>query len=515
MTQNAQETQPLLPGAQHATTQQPKTNSRRIAIAALALVAIGFIAYNVLGNKSVKLEDEITRPRLHAHLEAFSELAKKYNGSRSVTHGYRASVDYVVSQLEKHTDYDVREQEFVFPFFEKYADGALEFSGSTQHKLVSGKDFEPLRNSGNGSVKASLVPVSSGCAAADFFNFKKGAVALISREASELGTPEKCTYRNKLQNAVTAGAGGVLLYTTLPSAGPLLGGAPVEAKKLPIFGITHSVALYLLQRLSVDAEITVSLTSAVRFVALKTWNVIAETKAGRDDNVIVAGSHLDSVPAGAGINDDASGSSATLEVALALHRSGLSKKVVNKVRFAWWSAEELGLIGSTHYVDDLFKNDPEELKRIALNLNNDMIASPNGARFIYNGREAVDPKLRVPSGVIQSIFENYFDAKGLAHEPTEFDGRSDYGGFLKYGIPAGGLFTGAEVLKSEEQAKKFGGTPGVAFDPCYHLSCDTLKNVEGLGFDLFSDLAGSMGHIVQKLAFVKDLRGFLAGGKDI
>ncbi|KAI9346497.1 aminopeptidase Y [Obelidium mucronatum] len=515
------ETTPLLPTENHSAP-RPRCIARvfRAAIAAGAIVAVLVLVLSPF-SRDIKLDEEITRARLHSHLEAFSALAKKHNGSRSVTNGYRASVDYVVSQLKKHTDYRVTEQEFEFPFFEKYAPGSLEFSSSEAQssamgpKLVSGRDFEPFRNSGNGTIQnALLVPVALGCALSDFAKVTKGATVLLSREASELGSPEKCSYRDKVKNAALVGASAVLVYSSLPSAGAVQGTAPLEAKNIPVFGITHSIALFLLQKLAVHAELLVSLESAVRFVQLKTWNVLAETIGGDDENVVLAGSHLDSVPAGAGINDDASGSSATLQVALSLHATGLSKKVVNKVRFAWWSAEELGLIGSNHYVDDLAKNNPDELKRIALNLNNDMIASPNGARFIYNGREAVDPKLRGPSGVIQSIFENYFDSKGKAHEPTEFDGRSDYGGFLRHGIPAGGLFTGAEVLKTEEQWKKFGGTPGVAFDPCYHLSCDTLQNIEGLGMDLFVDLAGSMGHIVQKLAYVKDLRGFLSGAKE-
>ncbi|KAJ3281641.1 hypothetical protein HDU79_010593 [Rhizoclosmatium sp. JEL0117] len=508
------ETRPLL-GGTNATSQSSIFSKRNVSIAVIVTIAVA-VVYSLTNGpaKPVKLEDKITRQNLVAHLQDFSNIAAKYNGSRSVKDGYLASAAYIEERL-KQTDYEVTVQHFTFPYFEKYAPGSLQFSGSAGQNLVSGKDFEPFRNSGSGSVKDTPVQgVSGGCKTSDFATFTKGNVALIAREAPVGSAPESCIYREKIKNAYLAGASAVLVYSALPGEGPLAGGTPVEATSLPILGLSHAVALHVLQRLAVDHSLTVSLTSAVRFVDFKTVNVIADTKGGDANNVVVAGSHLDSVPAGPGINDDASGSSATLAVALALYKSGLSKNVVNKVRFAWWSAEELGLIGSNYYVDDLAKNNPDELKRIALNLNNDMIASPNGARFIYNGREAVDPKLRGPSGVIQTIFENYFDSKGLAHEPTEFDGRSDYGGFLRYGIPAGGLFTGAEVIKTEEQAKKFGGTAGIAFDPCYHEKCDTLENIQGLGISLFTELAGSMGHIVQKLAYVKDLRGFLAGGKE-
>ncbi|KAJ3072358.1 hypothetical protein HDU98_003771 [Podochytrium sp. JEL0797] len=515
MTENS----PLLPGsAQHSTTHK-RTLFTPLRIAT-ALTALLLTAWLVLPTSAPKdLASAITRKRLAHHLEAFSELAGKHNGSRSVgASGYLASVDYVLGQLKK-TDYDVTVQTFTFPFFEKYAPGRLEFAGGVEGSLVSGRDFEPLRGSGEGAVEnAEVQAVVSGCELTDFAEFTKGNVALVSREAVAPSTPadSPCSYRQKLKNAALSGASAIFLYTALPTVGtetPSGGGTPVEAKNLPVFGITHTVALYILQNLATDKHVTVSLESNVRYVNLETVNILAETKRGDPNNVIVAGSHLDSVPAGPGINDDASGSSATLEVALALHRTGLSKKVVNKVRFAWWSAEELGLIGSNYYVDNLNATDAGELERIALNLNNDMIASPNGVRFVYNGREAADEKLRGPSGVIQGIFEGYFDGKKLAHEPTEFDGRSDYGGFLRYGIPAGGLFTGAEVIKTEEQQRKFGGVAGDAFDPCYHLKCDTLENVQGLGMDLFVDLAGAMGHIVHKLAYVEDLRGFLGGKK--
>ncbi|KAJ3266108.1 hypothetical protein HDU77_002595 [Chytriomyces hyalinus] len=511
-----EESRPLL--RPHGDKKAPRCAYRRAWLPLLVLALVGGTVFLNLGGK-VDLAAEITPKRLSAHLEAFAKIAHANNGSRSVAggSGYLASVDFIYNTLKTNTDYVVSKQRFTFPLFMKNKPGYLRFSTESlaaffSEELVSGHDFEPLNKSGNGTVKSARVQaVPGGCNSADFASFEKGSVALISREAPALTPDEPCIYRAKISNALNAGASAVLLYTNLPTAGPVLGSNPPDAKDFPVFGITHAVALYVLQKLAIGTEkVTVSLESNVKYVDFETYNVIADTKSGNDNSIIVAGSHLDSVPAGPGINDDASGSSATLEVALALYRTGLSKNVKNKVRFAWWSAEELGLVGSTWYVDNLAKTNPEELKKIALNLNNDMIASPNGARFIYNGREAVNPDLRGPSGRIQSIFEDYFDSKGLAHETTPFDGRSDYGEFLKFGIPAGGLFTGAEQIKTEAQWKKFGGTPGIPYDPCYHLACDTLENIQGLGMELFSDLASSMGHIVQKLASLDDLRGYLS-----
>jgi Zn-dependent M28 family amino/carboxypeptidase len=71
--------------------------------------------------------------------------------------------------------------------------------------------------------------------------------------------------------------------------------------------------------------------------------------------------------------------------------------------------------------------------------------------------------------------------------PTAFDGRSDYGPFIEAGIPAGGLFTGAEDIKSAEEARLFGGTAGEAFDPCYHAACDDITNLNKTALDQMSD----------------------------
>ena len=149
----------------------------------------------------------------------------------------------------------------------------------------------------------------------------------------------------------------------------------------------------------------------------------------------------------------------------------------NQVRFAWWGAEESGLVGSTRYVDGL---STEEVAAIALYLNFDMIGSPNFVRFVYDGDDSdgvgAGP---APAGSaqIEKLFERFYDARGLAYEGTDFSGRSDYGPFIAMGIPAGGLFTGAEGIKTPEQAAIYGGTAGDAYDPCYHLACDTFDNV--------------------------------------
>jgi Zn-dependent M28 family amino/carboxypeptidase len=137
-------------------------------------------------------------------------------------------------------------------------------------------------------------------------------------------------------------------------------------------------------------------------------------------------------------------------------------------------------------VANLSKN---ELKEIALNLNFDMVGSPNFVRFVYDGDgSATGTKGPTGSGNIEQVFLDYFASQGLATEPTAFDGRSDYGPFIDRGIPAGGLFTGAEGIKTAAEAAVYGGTAGIAYDPCYHQACDTYPtNLNDTALDQMSD----------------------------
>jgi aminopeptidase Y len=214
-----------------------------------------------------------------------------------------------------------------------------------------------------------------------------------------------------------------------------------------------------------------------------TYNVLAESRDGDPNNVIMAGGHLDSVNAGPGINDNGSGSAALLEVAEQMAKV----KPRNKVRFAWWGAEESGLVGSTYYVNNL---SPDELAKVTLYLNFDMVGSPNHVFFIYDGDDS-DGVGSGPgpagSAQIEKVFERYFNQVGKPFKGTDFSGRSDYGPFIAAGIPSGGLFTGAEGIKTAEEAGIWGGTAGVAYDPCYHQACDTYANVNNEALDTNSD----------------------------
>ncbi|MGW3650184.1 M28 family metallopeptidase [Streptomyces sp. NPDC000878] len=204
------------------------------------------------------------------------------------------------------------------------------------------------------------------------------------------------------------------------------------------------------------------------------YNLIADWPGGDPEQVIMAGSHLDSVTSGAGINDNGSGSAAVLEIALAVSRA--QYQPTKHLRFAWWGAEELGLVGSRYYVTNL---SAANRARIDGYLNFDMIGSPNPGYFVYDD----DP-------TIEQTFKDYYATLGVPTEiETEGDGRSDHAPFKNVGVPVGGLFTGASNTKSAAQAAKWGGTSGQAFDRCYHSSCDTTANINDTALDRNSDAA--------------------------
>ena len=115
------------------------------------------------------------------------------------------------------------------------------------------------------------------------------------------------------------------------------------------------------------------------------------------------------------------------------------------------------------------------------------------------------------SDEIEQIFLDYFEDQGLANEPTAFDGRSDYGPFIEAGIPAGGLFTGAEEIKTPAQVALYGGTAGIPFDICYHQGCDDFFNLNKRGYEEMADAAA---HVLVTLAQAKTLPARQRSGRD-
>ncbi|MGA6165853.1 M28 family metallopeptidase [Amycolatopsis magusensis] len=406
---------------------------------------------------------------VNRHLIALQRIADQNGRTRAAsTPGYDKSADYVATKLEA-AGFTVTRQQFPFTYSETLAE-SLEVAGADVPIIVM--TYSPSTPVGGITAPLAVVPADAtpGCEASDYTGVT-GKIVLVSRGS--------CSFAQKQQAAAEAGAVGAIIYNN--TEGDLNGtlGDPADAK-IPTGGITQAAG----QTLAGQNGASVTLELRTIQEERTTSNVIAETKTGRKDNVVMAGAHLDSVPGGAGINDNGTGSAGLLETALQL---GGSPKVNNAVRFAWWGAEEFGLVGSDYYTSQLSF---EQQLDIALYLNFDMIGSPNAAYFAYDGDDSAGEGSGpgpYGSAQIEQQFVGYLGAQGIPVEDTDFSGRSDYGGFIALGIPAGGLFTGAEGIKTEAQAAKWGGKAGVAYDPCYHQPCDNLGNVDRKALDRNAD----------------------------
>lgn len=405
---------------------------------------------------SESLQELINIEDLLAGSQVLQDIADANGGHRAFGGGgHNATVDYLYDTLKETGYYDVVKQ----PFTELYA----EASGTIK---VNGEEIEstPMTYTPGGSASGSVVHVANlGCSADDFPAEVEGAIALVQRG--------ECPFGDKSLLGHAAGAKAVIIYNN--ESGELSGtlGEPF-GDYAPVMGISKEdgdVILAALENGEVDVDFELDAVIENRV----NYNVIAETKGGDHENVLILGGHSDSVPAGPGINDDGSGSIGILNVAVAL----ANFRINNAVRFAFWGAEEFGKLGSYYYIKQLNSSETE-LSKMRAYLNFDMIASPNYQLGIYDGDGSAF-NITGPAGsdVIEADFEQFYESQGWGHVPSEFSGRSDYAAFIENGIPSGGLFTGAEVLKTEEEVELFGGEAGVAYDINYHKIGDTIDNL--------------------------------------
>jgi Zn-dependent M28 family amino/carboxypeptidase len=457
------------------------------------------------------------------HAEALQMIADENGGNRaSGFQGYGASVQYVLTKL-RDAGYRPTTQVFDFVTFEETADPVFREVAPNPKTYTPNVEFITMNYSASGdtgvapvtAVDLTLSPdpaqrvSTSGCEAADFAGFPAGNIALMQRGS--------CAFALKVTNAQAAGAVGAVIFNsgTPGNEGVIAGtlgetaqdGQPTPPDvEIPAVGISYAEG----DRLSKEAGLTAQIVVEAESDQRKSTNILADTRSGDPDNVTIVGSHLDSVLEGPGINDNGSGSAFNLELAIRMAKERI--RTENRVRFAFWGAEESGLVGATRYVAAI---SDEEFAKIAANLNFDMLASPNHGKFVYDGNfshtppPATAPNVNPGAAYIESVFLKYFNSVGISPDPSAFDGRSDYKPFQDNGIAAGGLFSGAEVAKSAAQAAKWGGTAGLAFDPNYHQAGDDIDNLDLRGWD---QLADGGAHTLATLAEDRDLRDTLAGG---
>ncbi|HEY5878634.1 MAG TPA: M28 family metallopeptidase [Nakamurella sp.] len=451
---------------------------------------------NRSNNTYQKLLECVTLDGVREHQAAFQKIADNsvdpvYPGTRAAgTDGYAESVEYV-SGLLQDAGYEVTldpvQITFNFP-------AVLRQLTPVQAEYETGV----FTGSGSGTVDGQVIPVdinltpprasTSGCEAADFtgLDFSGPAdIALVQR-----GT---CFFGTKAFYAQQAGAEAVIIFNqgnTPDREGLIVADAtsvdPPITEEEPV---THDIPVVGASFADGAALAQPGSTAFVEVLPAETrtdYNVIAELPGKNPNNVVMAGAHLDSVIEGPGINDNGSGSAALLETALLM--GNLNPQ--NTLRFGWWAAEEQGLVGSADYVAGLSQ---AERDRIALYMNYDMVGSPNYIFMVYDADQSTFPApegVPIPAGsaAIEDLYEAYYTLVGEPYDDTEFSGRSDYEAFILAGIPSSGLFTGAEVPKTDEQEAIWGGTAGEQFDPCYHLACDTFANNDDHALEVNSDL---------------------------
>lgn len=481
------------------------------------------------------------------HLREISDisLAHASQGHRALgTPGYAEASEYVESVLEATGAYEVERQSFTH---EAYTSHSVGFS-------ADGTDYEAfsLSNAEAGEVAGAPLTVPQddafgdgaggelGCEAGDFGADVRDSIVLVKR-----GT---CDFGLKVTHASNAGAAGVVIINTDDNPLNATLGDRVEGNA-PAVGLTQTDGDALRDKVleaaadgadadGTDADgadgasaglggssdgdapegdaaeatatapgedgegsaeqaaepLTGDLSVDASFDSVETWNILAETKAGDPENVEMLGAHLDGVAEGPGVNDNGSGTAALLAVAEKL--AAQPTEVDHQVRFGFWGAEEVGLVGSTRYVESL---DEAELARINSYLNFDMVGSEN---FIVGTLDSDGSDIPIPEGVevpegsaeLEKIFTDFFDADGQPHVGTDFSGRSDYKAFMDHGIASSGLFSGADGIKTADEVEKFGGVEGVQYDRYYHTVDDTIENVSAESMDIFLPAIGFAAH---------------------
>ncbi|KAF8416440.1 hypothetical protein EV426DRAFT_421870 [Tirmania nivea] len=443
---------------------------QQLVFSLLSVASVALNIPNVLASsgrlppvESNKLRRALTRKALFNHANEFLKFSREDpDGNRAFGGvGHNLTVEYLYNTFktgDMADYYTVEKQKFIH----EYAYGTSKITVEGQTYQSSYFTYSPATD-GDLTLPLGLA-ANLGCNAEDYPDLT-GKIALVSRGSCEFGL--------KSVLAGKAGAQAIIIYDNVPgdASGGGTYGSPVRELGPYVPGAIISQADGLTLVADVNAGgVAATLKIDSVFEKRTTFNIIAQTKGGDQNNVVLLGGHTDSVGAGPGINDDGSGTIGILEVAKALPRFSVN----NAVRFGFWSAEEFGLVGSTKYVESL---STAELNKIALYLNFDMIASPNYVYFVYDGDgSAFNVTGPAGSDAIEHMFQKHFRDVGWEVKPTAFDGRSDYGPFLEVGIPAGGLFTGAEGVKTAEEAAYYGGKVGEWYDPNYHRAGDNVKN---------------------------------------
>lgn len=435
-------------------------------------------------NTASKLLECIRTADLWRHLTAFQAIADAHPGPdghpsrNSGEPGYEASVDYV-ARLMRAAGYQVTVQTYTFFYFSYVGTPTFGEVSPTSHNFTLVTDWQPAKS--NGTAHAAIQPAggivlpptptptsSSGCTAADFAGFTPGRVALIQR-----GT---CNFGVKVLNAQAAGAAGVIIFnegnpgrTNVPGGGGTLSDANGNrvTPTIPVAFTTFATGDDLLNQYNAAVAGGTALPTVNMNVKSivdpnrKDFNVIADSPHGDPNHTVVVDAHLDAI-FGAGILDNASGSATILDIAQMIRKV----HTTNRLRFIWFGGEELGLLGSSFYVNNL---SPTDLGKISYDLDADVTSTPNyivgvldpaGVNFFTRTvTTQFPPAVYQPSQIARDQGIDFFNSIGKNHELISPDG-TDAFSFNMAGVPASGVLTGQDCCKTPQDVSLFGGTLG-------------------------------------------------------
>ena len=375
---------------------------------------------------------------VNRHLIALQRIADRNGGHRAdATPGYQQTQDYIENTV-RAAGFDVAVEEFTYD--RTVVDRAAVTCGATS---VNSNPMTGAPDTPAGGVSGPLVVVpvdaDSGCQASDYAGLNAtGAVALVRRGG--------CPYTQK--QTVAADLGAVALVVFNHSVGAVASSTDPALTRIPVTMIGSADGA----RLSGLAGTPTTLEIRRHNELTVSHNIIAQTRTGRTDNVILVGGHADSVPNSPGINDNGTGMAVMLEVAKQL---GGSPKVGNAVRFAFWGAEPAHS-GSVPYLSSLSF---EQQLDIALYLDIAQLGSPNGGHFIFDGDNSSGQPGPMPYGSaqIEKAFVDFLTSTGTPTEDAPVVGQGAYEIFMAAGIPTGGPFSGIPHIKTQAWVDKWGG----------------------------------------------------------
>jgi Zn-dependent M28 family amino/carboxypeptidase len=387
--------------------------------------------------------------RIRGHLEALQAIADEHGGIRfSGTPGYEASVDYAAGVL-RDIGFQVETPQVSYRGFAELQGGELTVGDRT---FRAPDELHALIYSPGGEVTGPVITLDeSGCDEEDFAGIEEGAIVVTVQGG--------CFRRQQAINAAEAGAAALLVGYPDRGPGEIFRPTLIEPDgiSIPVVSVTGEAVRAIGRAEGERADLVIQTEREPASLR----NVIAEL--GDGPRWIMLGAHLDSVLEGPGINDNGSGVAGLLEVARAAAEVGIPDGT--GLRIGLWGGEELGTVGSRAYVEDM-SDAP------AAYLNLDMAGSVNGATLVYD-----EPRAAEGSAEISAAFERWFAARGEPSAPVDLGGSSDHFAFGAAGIPTGGLFAGATETGSAAQPGA-SATSGSAPDPCYHLACDDIGNVD-------------------------------------